>query len=174
MHLFGLYGVLLLAVLVIHVLMKLPHQATVPLKREEPFRPDRYNTAPLPIRSAAEVTAQRSTLREAWVTYNGNTPPLRLMLQGQSDESYRRVARDRINVIGQEQFERMSPSEQEVVSAFIAAEAYVNDWEGAAYPNGSPMPFSVKSMAAMMLEDRHLMAFVTDEAAKLGPPWPSR
>jgi hypothetical protein len=175
MRLFGLFGVLLLAVLVIRLLMKSSQAAAVPLKKpEEAFRPDRYNTAPLPTRSAAELTAQQSALRGDWVTYVGATPPLRLKLQGQSYESYRRVARNHINVIGQERFERMSPSEQVAASALITADAYVKDWDGAAYQNGSPMPFSVKSMATMMLEDPHLMAFVTDEAAKLSPPWPAR
>jgi hypothetical protein len=139
----------------------------------EVFSGDRFNIAPLPKRPAKEIAAQISALKTEWVTYNGMTPPLQLLIRGQSYESYRRVVRSEIDVIGQRNFERLSTQQQAEISRLIVARAYVGEWEGAEYTNGNPMPFSSENLSLLIASDPHLEVFIVTEAGRISPPWPT-
>ena len=76
---------------------------------------------------------------------------------------------------GQAMFDAM-PTDQarNVLAALnprLIATAYVIDWEGAIYPNGSPMPFTISNIATRLEQDPYLLTFVTDEAHRLSPDW---
>lgn len=144
-------------------------------KRPPPFDPDKYNQSPLPIRSLVELASETAKLRTEWVTYGGATPPLKLKVTAQSYESYRRMARQMIDRdIGQENVERLSVEQLEAFNHSVLATAYVADWDGAQYPNGSPMPFSVGNLVVMMAQDPYLEAFIVNEARRISPPWPDK
>jgi len=140
----------------------------------ETFSGDHFNTAPLPQRSANELTKQAMGLKSEWVAYNGSTPPLKLLIQGQTYENYRRIARSQIDLIGQQNMERLSPDQMADFNRSIIARAYVSDWEGAQYPNGSPMPFSPENLTLRMGQDSYLEGFITGEAKRVSPAWPTK
>jgi hypothetical protein len=56
----------------------------------------------------------------------------------------------------------------------VIAEAYAIEWEGAQYQNGAPMPYSPANLALFMAGDQHLIAFVSQKAERISPPWPTR
>ncbi len=106
-----------------------------------------------------------------WVTYLGATPPLKLKIRGTSLEMYRRACRKYIDLIGEENFRRLSPEQAKATTRQINAETYVLDWEGAMYPNGAPMPFIPASLATMLGNDPHLEAFLSNEVERISPKW---
>jgi hypothetical protein len=148
--------------------------APQPQAPTETFHDDRFNTAPLPERSASELAEQANALKSEWVTYNGFTPPLKLLIKGQSYESYRRVARSQIKLLGQQNVERLSSEQMADFNRSIVARAYVGDWEGAQYPNGNAMPFSPENLRLLMAKDPYLESFITNEAKRVSPPWPAQ
>lgn len=148
--------------------------AAPPSRSSEKFDPNRFNTAPLPERSAAELESQKNDLKSEWVTYQGATPPLKLLIQGQSYESYRRVVRSQIDLVGQENVERLPPEALADLNRTILANAYVKDWEGAQYPNGNVMPFTPDNLVVRLSGDPYLETFITGEAKRVSPPWPQR
>jgi hypothetical protein len=95
-------------------------------------------------------------------------------IRGQTYEGYRRIARKQIDLVGQHNFERLSPAEMSAVNNSVMAEAYVTEWNGAIYPNGGAMPFSTSNLAILMDKDEYLGAFISDEAKRISPPWPQR
>lgn len=139
----------------------------------ETFSGDRFNTAPLPERTASEIKEQTDALKLEWVTYGGSTPPLRLLIQGQTYETYRRIARGRIDLLGQQNVERLSPEQMADFNRSIIAHAYVRNWEGAQYPNGNAMPFTPENLTLLMERDPYLESFITNEAKRVSPPWPT-
>jgi hypothetical protein len=128
---------------------------------------------PLPAITASEAKRRVESMPAEWVTYAGATPPLKLLVRGQSYENYRRLTREAIDEIGQHNFSLLSQAQREGVSYGVIAKAYVVDWEGAVYPNGGVMPFSISNVTARLAGDQHLVGFVTDEAHRLSPPWPN-
>ena len=143
-------------------------------KPVEVFSENRFNTAPLPKRTTKEIEAQTSNLRKEWATYNGMTPPLKLLIRGQSYVSYRRIVRSQIDVIGQQNFERMLPLQKADFNRSIITYAYVGDWEGAQYANGNLMPFSPANLSLLISNDPYLEAFIVTEARRVSPPpWPT-
>jgi hypothetical protein len=175
---YSLIAIFFLIYLVLRIVRMLSPRSRVAVDRskteaEERFSADRFNTAPLPAQSAEETAKQLASQPTEWVTYNGMTPPLRLNIRGQSYESYRRVARVHIDVVGQKNMERFSEAQIAGINNLIVADAYVTDWEGAKYPNGNPMPFSPQDLAVLLSKDEHLLAFVSREAKRISPPWPT-
>lgn len=136
--------------------------------------PNRFNTAPLPARSPQELKARDDALQSEWVTYNGRTPPLRLKVRGNSYEGFRRVTRKYIDIIGQDHFDRLGEAERVQFLLPVIAEAYVLDWDGAQYQNGTAMPYSPANLVLFMAADQHLIAFVNQEADRISPAWPAR
>jgi len=106
-----------------------------------------------------------------WVTYLGATPPLKLKIRGTTEMMYRQASRKFINLLGQENFERLSNQEKLAAIHAINADIYVLDWEGAFYPNGSPMPFSPSALALLLDKDEHLNVFLSDQVARISPAW---
>jgi hypothetical protein len=149
-------------------------QTTRTPEKPPPFDPNRFNTSPLPKRTQKELEQIQNSMRTEWVTYGGATPPLRLHVRGQSYEGFRRVTRKYIDLTGQDNFDRLSQQQKVEFLLPVMAEAYVSDWEGAQYSNGSAMPFSPANLAIMMAKDPHFGAFVQSEAERLSPPWPTR
>ena len=130
----------------------------------------------LPQRAPAEVKAIFDGMPSKWVTYAGATPPLRLHVRGMNYEGLRRVTRKLIDEgVGQHIVDRIPegqlPQFMAGLQPQLVAEAYVLDWDGAQYPNGGAMPFSVANVAARLSADPYLMTFVTDEAHQLSPSW---
>jgi hypothetical protein len=136
--------------------------------------PNRFNTAPLPTRSAEQLKARDDASESHWVTYNGRTPPLRLKVRGNSYEGFRRVCRKYIDSIGQDHFDRLAEADRVQFMLPVMAEAHVLDWDGAQYQNGTPMPYSPANLALFMAEDQHLIAFVAQEGGRISPRWPGQ
>jgi hypothetical protein len=177
----GLIAVALLIYLVLRIVEMIGgYRTTVTLRATDkprpppPFDPNRFNTSPLPRRSQRELEQIQNSLQTKWVTYGGATPSLRLHIQGQTYEGFRRVVRKHIDRFGQDNFDQLSQQRKEEFLLPVVAEAYVSDWEGAQYPNGNEMPFSPANLAIMMAQDPHLGAFLQSEAERISPPWPTR
>jgi hypothetical protein len=140
---------------------------------QEKFDPTHFNTAHLPQRTAEEIHQIQDSMSIEWVVYSGATPPLRLRVSGQTYESYRRIVRKHIDEIGQENMERLSPELLNSFNNAIIADAYVVDWEGAQYPNGNAMPYSTENLSVLLARDPYLLNFLTTEARRISPPWPT-
>jgi hypothetical protein len=84
------------------------------------------------------------------------------------------VIRKYTDRMGQDHFDRLSDAERMQFMPLFIAEAYVIEWEGAQYQNGAPMPYSPANLALFMAGDEPLIAFVQQEAERIGPPWPIR
>jgi hypothetical protein len=54
----------------------------------------------------------------------------------------------------------------------VIADAYVPGCNGAAYVDGTPMPYSPRVLAAMMRDDPKLSVFIRQQAKRLSPAWP--
>jgi hypothetical protein len=132
------------------------------------FHPGPALPAPLPL-TQEEFDRQLASMPVEWVTYMGATPSVRLKIRGVTELMYRQICRKYINMMGQEQFERMPFSEKDAVIRMINSELYVLDWDGAAYPNGNPMPFSPSALMLLLDKDQHLRAFLSDEVARISP-----
>jgi hypothetical protein len=185
---YGLISILFLVYLVLRIVKMLTQKPAAPKRPASPinwnfkndpspdskFDPNRFNTAALPKRSSEEIKRQYDSMPSEWITYNGLTPPLRLKVRGQSYESFRRVARKYIDLVGQATFERYSDAQKAEVNNHIIAEAYVTDWEGPQYPDGNPMLYTPANLVILMSKDEHLLPHVTSEAQRISPAWPSR
>jgi hypothetical protein len=126
---------------------------------------------PLPDRTADEVERMLAEMPTRWVTYNGMTPPLQLKVRAVTEELYRRFTRAQMDAIGQKNIATLPFQERmKLMQSFlpdINARAYVLDWQGAAYPNGQPLPYTPDHLAILMRNDELLRLFVTDEAGRL-------
>jgi hypothetical protein len=124
--------------------------------------------------SSEEFEQQAASMPVEWITYVGMTPELLLKIRGTTQGMFRQTTRKYINIIGQENFERLSTSERNAMMDAIMAEAYVLDWNGALYPNGNPMPYSASSLAVMLAKDPLLGTFLSDQDERLNPGWANR
>ena len=124
-------------------------------------------------RSPEEVQAVSDAMPSEWCSYEGLTPPLRLKIRGQSQENYTRITRQHLDAVGRDAFEFLPDAQKGAFLQRISLVAYVVDWEGACYPNGAPLAFSLDNLAALVAKDELLRAFVMENAHRLSPPWPS-
>jgi hypothetical protein len=176
----GVIGVLVVVVLILRIAqmtggttttIKTIHGSYDPEGNFHPGETGRREVAPLPARSGQELQQQAESMVVEWVTYPGATPPLRLKIRGATYEMYRRVARKYIDQVGQDNFERLSMEQIQVVNRSMMAEAYVLDWEGAQYPNGAPKPFLPASLALLLNSDPHLEEFLIHHGERISPKW---
>lgn len=124
-------------------------------------------------KSAEQVQATSEVMPSEWCEYQGRTPPLRLKIRGQSEENYTRITRQQLATLGPGGINYLSEDQRSAFVSRIAAQAYVADWEGAFYPNGNPIPFSVDNLMAVIEGDQLLTAFVMENAHRLSPAWTS-
>lgn len=132
-----------------------------------------YDPAP-GVRSAEEIKAISDAMPSEWCAYQGMTPPLRLKIRGQSLENYTRITRQYLDDVGRDIFINLPAQQQAAVNLRIIVDAYVTDWEGALYPNGNPLPFSLDNVMALLGKDEFLLPFIQDNAHRLSPPWPAQ
>ncbi len=163
---------LVVVVIAIYYLFLRPYKIIYRVRTR--WDPNRFNTAPVPTRSSQQLKERDDALQSEWITYNGRTPPLRLKVRGNSYEGFRRVVRKYIDTIGQDHFDRLAEAERVQFLLPVMAEAYVLDWDGAQYQNGTPMPYSPANLVLLMAGDQHLIAFVKQEAERISPAWPRR
>jgi hypothetical protein len=123
-------------------------------------------------RSPEEIKAISDAMPSEWCLYEGMTPPLMIKIRGQSEENYTRIVRQNMGAIGRENFKFLSEAQKDELHKRSCIEAYVINWEGALYPNGHPLPFSVGNLMGLIERDPLIFPFIIDNAHRLSPPWP--
>jgi len=169
---FAIIGVLLIISLSLTIIRQVAGTRIETTIRYEAASPSGLAPLPeLPVASAGVIEALTDTETE-WVTYPGRTPSLRLKMRGQSMDGYRYILRKVAAAMGVADLSRMPPELVQPILELSRATAYVVDWEGVAYPNGEPAPYSARALVEMMEADGMLSTFVTDHSERLSPPLP--
>jgi hypothetical protein len=167
-------GLLLIGLLVLLIARAVSAtRMTTPPLRVVPSRSDGWVDYAPGNKTAEEVQAVSDAMPSEWCVYEGMTPPLRLKIRGQSRENYVRITRQHIGGHGPDSYALLTEAQRNDLNLRITADAYVTDWEGATYPNGNPLPFSLDNLMALIEKDTLLLAFIRDNAHRLSPPWPS-